>query len=222
MGLLNVEGTKMSKSLGNYVSLKDGLDRFGAELIVFVTMKHHYRSAIDFNNRLFHESLNNLCEYHLAFQALGVTGSEPAPASAVTQELDQAFDEAMAEDFNTPLALQTILQALRTALTQPPSAERTALAARARKLGQVLDLFRPERTLESVRTDSLRFQTNYLKRPALTPADIERLITERMDAHKAKDFKRSDTIRDELLASGVTLLDSAKGDTGWQFAVSAK
>lgn len=220
VGLLNIEGTKMSKSLNNFISLREGIEKYGAELLTFVTMKHHYRSAIDFSDRLFHETLNSLCEYYEAFEALGAKGDAQA-ASPVTQALDRAFDEAMQEDFNTTLALQAILNELRQALKSPDSA-RTVIAARARHLGQVLGLFRSELTLARIREEGLRFQTAYLKRPPLTPADIEQLIRERVEARKAKNFARSDEIRNELLKSGVTLLDAASGGTTWQFSVTAK
>jgi cysteinyl-tRNA synthetase len=73
-----------------------------------------------------------------------------------------------------------------------------------------------------VRRECLRFQTAYLERPSLTPEDIEQLIRERVEVRKAKNFARSDEIRNELLKSGVTLLDAATGGTTWQFAVTAK
>lgn len=223
VGLLNIEGTKMSKSLNNYISLREGIDKYGAELLTFVTIKHHYRSAIDFSDRLFHETLNNLCEYYEAFEALGATGAlaDGAPATAATAALDKAFDEAMREDFNTTVALQVILTELRQAL-KSSDPKRFEIAARARTLGQIFGLFRPDLSLATVRRECLRFQTDYLDRPSLTPEEIEQLIRDRVEARKAKNFARSDEIRGELLKSGVTLLDAATGGTTWQFAVTAK
>ena len=219
VGLLNVDGTKMSKSLGNFISLREGIEKYGPELLTFATIKHHYRSAIDFSDRLFHESLNNLCEYYEAFEALGASGA-PQAATPATALLDRAFDEAMSEDFNTTIALQVILNELRGAL-KGADAHRAEVGARARHLGQILGLFRSELTLEKVRVECLKFQTAYLKRPALTPEDIARLIEERAEARRSKNFARSDEIRKELLASGVTLLDASTGGTTWQFAVTA-
>lgn len=216
VGLLNVEGAKMSKSLGNFVTLRAGIEKYGAELLSFVTAKHHYRSPIDFADRLFHESLNNLCEFYVLFDELAPGLRAPSPSPI--RQLDEAFRAEMDEDLNSPRALTVLLSALREARSAPPE-QRASVAGRVRALGGILGLFRPEYDLGSVRDAALRFQTSYLQRPTLTSADVDAAIARRAEARRQRDWKTSDQVRDELLLSGVTLCDAPNAPTTWQFSV---
>jgi cysteinyl-tRNA synthetase len=181
-------------------------------LLTFVTAKHHYRSPIDFCDRLFHETLNQLCEFH------DLIGAPASAAQGRDTPLDADFQAEMDEDLNSPRAMQVLMTALREASARPPS-ERAQVAAKVRQLSEILGIYQPSQSAADVRAACLRFQTDFLKRPLLTVDSVEALLMQRTAARQRRDWKESDRIRDELLISGVTVCDSPTGATTWQFTV---
>ncbi len=232
-GFVNINSEKMSKSLGNFFTIREVLDKFDPETLRFFILSAHYRSPIDFSDQNLDEARTGL---ERIFSCLAVidealnrlpTSSElPAveSLSPIGQELQEKveqftsrFVEAMDDDFNTAQALGVLFETVRAsnrflAESKEPSAVAISLIARVRHLfdeaGAVLGLFstKPALWLEGIKSAKAG-------QIDITPADIERLIVERAEARAAKNFKRGDEIRDLLLDKGIQLLDSAQGTT---------
>jgi len=232
-GFVNINSEKMSKSLGNFFTIRTVLEKYDPETLRFFILSAHYRSPIDFSDQNLDDARAGLeriysclaaLEEHLHAQpATGdLPGVESLPEAAMElrDKLEQAiprFVEAMDDDFNTAQALGILFEIVRaTNRVLAEVKEHTpvvlSLLAHARHLfvetGDVLGLFgsKPARWLEGIKTARAGEMD-------ITPEEIERLIVERAEARKAKDFKRSDEIRDLLLARGIQLLDSAQGTT---------
>ncbi|KAB0671405.1 cysteine--tRNA ligase [Oryzomonas sagensis] len=232
-GFVNINSEKMSKSLGNFFTIRQVLEKFDPETLRFFILSAHYRSPIDFSDQNLDEAQAGLERIYSFLAALDdilldnpappelPAGEAPADAGMELQDklenLIPRFCEAMDDDFNTAQALGVLFDVVRAgnrflAEMGAPDPAGLSLIARTRdrfaEVGQVLGLFgsRPAAWLEGIKS-SKADQIN------ISPAEIERLIVERAEARKAKNFKRSDEIRDLLLEKGVQLLDSAQGTT---------
>jgi cysteinyl-tRNA synthetase len=222
-GFVNVNHEKMSKSLGNFFTIRDILARYDAEVVRFFILTAHYRSPIDFADQQLDEAGQALSRCYEALDQAGrisVPGevgeipAELAEAAAKLDELDARFREAMDDDFNSAQAIGHLFEGVR-ALNRLLAADQPALTgaiAAGRetllRLGGVLGLF------VSVPAEWLARQAQRrLQESGLDATIIEGLIEERLAARKNRDFARADQIRDELAAKGVQLLDSAQGTT---------
>jgi len=233
-GFVNVNAEKMSKSLGNFFTIREILETFDPEVVRFFILQAHYRSPIDFSDQNLKEAgagLSRIYEALLAAeellatqesvpeQAEGLKGNDAESAELVAG-LEQRFREAMDDDFNTALAIGHLFEVVRTLnriATEKHYKKKPGLLAVLRdghrevlRLGGVLGLFTTPAGAWLEREKMLG-----LVGTGLSPEMIEALIDERMVARKNKDFARSDQIRDDLAARGVLLLDSAQG-TGWK------
>lgn len=222
-GLLNIEGQKMSKSLNNFVTLVDGLERYGTTPIRYAVARHHYRSHLDLNNKLIRESLNALLDYHKLFARIStdtVVASSVLELGEEAQSVARAFESAMNSDFNSPEALVVLDKArarVQAALDQGADIEDASLVEVVyviKSLGNIVGLFFD--SLEKIQDDGLRAMSSILGGARRTPSDIERLLEERVQARALKDFNRSDAIRDELKGCGIEVLDSKEG-SAWRF-----
>jgi len=228
-GFVNINSEKMSKSLGNFFTIREVLERFDPETLRFFILSAHYRSPIDFSDQNLDEAQTGLERIYACLaaieEALGgdvVAGNRAAAFEGgelqeKAEQLIQRFREAMDDDFNSAQALGALFETVRAsnrflAEMKLKDTSAHALLTRVRELfaeiGGVLGLFgsRPAAWLDAV--NSAR-----AGQIDIAPEEIERLIVERNDARKARDFKRSDEIRDMLLAKGIQLLDSAQGTT---------
>jgi cysteinyl-tRNA synthetase len=184
-GFLQVEGEKMSKSVGNFTIIRDVLADWPGDVVRLTMLSSHYRQPINWTVKGLEEAEKALAGF---FDAAS-TEAEPRPAPAVL--------EALLDDVNTPKALAE-MHGLKN-------------AAGRRALAGTLGFF-------GFRRDELKaWQAKHAPEPALAVEEIERRITARNDARKAKDFKESDRIRDELAKMGVVLKDSKDGTT-WEVA----
>lgn len=232
-GFVNINSEKMSKSLGNFFTIREVLDKFDPETLRFFILSAHYRSPIDFSDQNLDEARTGLERIYSCLKAIDeVLNSVPTSAelpaletlSPVGLELQEKleqfiprFVEAMDDDFNTAQALGVLFETVRAsnrflAESKELTAVALSLIARVRHLfdeaGAVLGLFatKPSAWLEGIKSAKA-------DQIDITPDEIERLIVERAEARAAKNFKRGDEIRDLLLDKGIQLLDSAQGTT---------
>ncbi len=193
-GLLNVDNEKMSKSLGNFFTIRDVLKRYDGETIRFSMVRTHYRSPVNFSDAGLDDARSSLRRLYTALDAVPVD----APAQVDWAEpRAAAFREAMNDDFNTPIAIAVLFDLA----TEVNRHRRVADAALLKNLAGVLGhLQQPPRA--------------FLQAGAgLDEGRIEALIGERREAKARGDYPRSDAIRNELASQGVVLKDTAQGTT---------
>jgi cysteinyl-tRNA synthetase len=197
-GFLNVDNEKMSKSLGNFFTIRAVLKHYDAEVIRFFLLRTQYRSPFNYSDQHIDDARSALTRLYVALRDVALD----------TQELDWneahavRFRDAMNDDFNTPVALAALFDlANEVNKTKAPD-----LARQLRKLGGVLGL---------LQRDSLEFLQKSPDTGGLTDAVIEARIAERQEAKKTRDFPRADAIRAQLLEAGIVLEDSAQG-TVWR------
>jgi cysteinyl-tRNA synthetase len=232
-GFVNINSEKMSKSLGNFFTIRTVLEQYDPETLRFFILSAHYRSPIDFSDQNLDEAQTGLERIYSCLavldEALSAQPSSvdlpaletlPEAGLELREKVDQAiprFCEAMDDDFNTALSLGVLFETVRATNRFLAEAKEfgplaLSLLAHVRNIfaetGAVLGLFsrRPAEWLGAIKAAKAG-------QMSILPDEIERLITERAEARKAKDFKRGDEIRDLLLQQGVQLLDSPQGTT---------
>jgi cysteinyl-tRNA synthetase len=193
-GALRVGDEKMSKSLGNFWTIRDALAKYDGEVLRLFLVRSHYRSQVSFGEEHVGEARAGLTRLYTALRdappaAGGVDWSEPHA---------QRFGEAMDDDFNTAEAVGVLFE-LASEVNRTKSSE---LARQLKALGGLLGLLQRE-PLEFLRGGEGEDDT----------VRIEALIAERAAAKKARNFAEADRIRAELAAQGIVLEDSASGTT---------
>ena len=199
-GFVTRDHEKMSKSLGNFFTIREILARFDAETTRFFIVRAHYRSALNYSDAHLEDARSALRRLYTALALV-----PPSPSSEIDWEQGhaRAFKAAMDEDFGTPEAVAVLFE-LATEVNKTRSA---ALAGLLRALGACLGLLQaePEAFLQAgARLDALA---------------IEALIAQRTLAKSQRDYAQADLIRQQLLALGITLKDGAAGTT-WQAAAA--
>ncbi len=224
-GLLEVNGSKMSKSSGNFFTINDALERYGKELITFVIHRHHYRSPIDFNDKLFKDNINSLCEFYWSFdEALLLQENiEVNLENKLVQTMSQEFEAAMEDDFNTPVALVVLSKYLKEAEKKGKEGDQeTKLAIHKNiiRYGRVLGLFSTAYNLRKILEELLKFQQFSLGvKEMLTVTAVENILGEREKARAEKMYQKSDELRDLLSAHGIKVMDAAQESNKWQFLI---
>jgi cysteinyl-tRNA synthetase len=227
-GFITLAKEKMSKSLGNFFTIADILEKFEPEAVRLFLLMTHYRHPIEFSDEQLREAEAMLDRYYQSVsRATDFLGVPSKKEKGIADELEKAilsmkekFRESMDDDFNTAGAVGHIYELIRELnrfLDSKPSGEKAREAVRSAldalsELGDVLRLFR--RTPEQWYAALLE-----LKVEGVSRADISSMIEKRDAARKEKDYKESDRIRDELASKGVVLEDKPGGVTAWKVRV---
>jgi cysteinyl-tRNA synthetase len=190
-GFLQVEGEKMSKSLGNFVTIRELLADWPGEVLRLNMLKTHYRSPIDWTLKGIEESAKTLDDWY--WIAADSPGERPSDTVL----------EALSDDLNTPQMIAS-LHGLRNSAASGSERDRSEFAASLRLLG-----FLSESAAE--------WKGRKQEASGIDAAQVDQLISDRTVARARKDFKESDRIRDELAAMGVVIKDSKEGTT-WEIA----
>lgn len=207
-GAVRVDDEKMSKSLNNFFTIRDVLEKYHGEVVRYFLLSSHYRSAIDYSETSLIEARQGVERFYLALRNVA---DVPAIALADMQSSTYyaRFIEAMNRDFNTPEAfavLHDLVRALNNATSGNDPADPRQLAGQLKALGNLLGL------LQENPADFLRGKA---AKDGLSDSAIEDLIAQRVAAKKAKDFARADAIREQLMQQGIVLEDSRDG-TQWR------
>jgi cysteinyl-tRNA synthetase len=199
-GFVRINEEKMSKSLGNFFTVREILERYRPEEIRYFILTAQYRSPLNYADDQLDAARAALTRLYTALRGL------PDAQALEGTDYERRFAEAMDDDFNTPIALSVLFdlaRELNKAREEGGSEQGAALGALLRKLAGHLGLLSddPERYLKGESADGLSDQ------------EIEALIQARANARKAKNFAEADRIRDELQSKGVILEDGAGGTT---------
>ena len=213
-GFVNIDDEKMSKSLGNFFTVRDVLKTLrDPEVLRFFLLSSHYRGPINYSSAQLAQADETLAGLYRALKGAPAAAGGGGSASAYQREVRGRFDSAMDDDFNTPDAM-AVVQSVARDLNIAKAAGDTARARDAAdvmlSMGRILGLFQQDPEI-------------YLKRGlaaggGLSDADVEEQLSARRRARAAKNFAESDRIRDELTAAGILLEDKPGGVTQWRRA----
>ena len=202
---LNIDNKKMSKSLGNFRTVREISEQYDLQVLRFFMLSAHYRSPLNFSADLMEASKNGLerivnaaenLKYKRKNAKTEAMTEEEKSAYAQTEEFVKEFEDAMDDDFNTADAVAAVFDLVKYLNTN--TSEESS--------GEYLDaLLKRLVTL----TDVLGLIVD--KKEEMLAEDIEKMIEERQAARKAKDFAKADAIRDELLSRGIILEDTREG-----------
>jgi len=204
VGFVNVNEEKMSKSLGNFFTIREVLESYDGETLRYFILSSHYRSPLNFSDANLDNAKNAITKLYTSIRGLK---SSTASTDEISQRLDyeQRFDAALDDDFNTPIAISILFE-----ISKQINLEKekdidfaSALSGLLVRLGGYLGILQnnPE---------------DFLKQGVqLSDEEIDQKIKDRNLARSEKDFALSDQIRNELEAHGIILEDSAEG-TSWR------
>ncbi len=202
---LNIDNRKMSKSLGNFFTVREISEKYDLQVLRFFMLSAHYRSPLNFSAELMESSKNALERIRNAVSNLGYILDAAAAGEMTEAErselanvnaFEAKFDEAMDDDFNTADAIAAVFELVKYANSSVNSGNTKSFVQDVRdeiiKLCDILGIIAEEKE-------------------ELLDDEIEKLIEERQAARKAKNFARADEIRNQLLEKGITLLDTREG-----------
>ena len=202
-GPVRVNKEKMSKSLGNFFTIREVLKEHHPEVVRYFLASVHYRSSIDYSLDSLKEARSALDRFYQALESVSTDQVDVEPS-----EYSERFFRAMDDDFNTPMAFAVLFE-MASELNRLKGKDDIAaskMASQIKAMAGMLGLLQQD-------------PTSFLQQGVageINADDIEALIAERKEARASKDFARSDEIRDQLAAAGVVLKDSAEGTTWYR------
>lgn len=209
MGFINIDGEKMSKSLGNFFTIREVMDKFHPETIRFFLLSSHYRSPVNFSDTALKESHTALSRIYQSLKSAENFGVISIIPKAWESEAGQAFAKAMNDDFNTPKAVSvlfSVVTEINRAMKAGEYQKATQEASTLKTLSSVLNI------AQSSPHEFL--QANIGNKPdGLSDAEIANKIAQRQQAKAQKNFAKADAIRDELKSQGIELEDGRMGTT---------
>ena len=202
-GAVRVNKEKMSKSLGNFFTIREVLAKYPAEVVRYLLTASHYRSQIDYSEDSLVEAQSGLERFYTALQDVPVSESPELQGEYV-----ERFNAAMDDDFNSREALAVLFDMAREVnkLKRDDVSSASALASQLKALGNIMGL---------LMQDPAEFLRGEAADGDLSDAEIDDLMQQRNQAKVDRDFARADAIRDELKNQGVVLEDSREG-TRWR------
>lgn len=208
-GMLQLGGEKMSKSLGNMVTIKDFISRRDADVMRMLVLSGNYRAPLIFNDETQDAAEKNIERLKTALRPASpsANGLSADATSAIASQADSAkesFVNAMDDDFNTPLALAALYELVKAINT-------------ARDNDANDEQLKPAQSMLRELTGVLGLRLNEKQGSSEQDAQVEALIAERNEARTQKQWARSDELRDQLKEMGVTIEDSKDGTT-WRWA----
>jgi cysteinyl-tRNA synthetase len=214
-GFVNINSEKMSKSLGNFLMIKDVLKSCHPEALRLFLLSSHYRNPVDYTQQYIEEAESGLEKIYALLHRIEEAGIEPAPYG----DLWERFCEAMDDDFNTAKAVGFIFDSVRNTnrildKAKPDDEDKNAVAGEfhaLKKIGRILGFFN-----ESPAEFLNKKKSKAIESGSIDPDEIEKLIVERRESRKAKNFARADEIRQILKEKNIVLEDRPDGTTVWK------
>lgn len=205
-GAVRVDGEKMSKSLGNFFTIRDVLEKYHPEVVRFLLVSSHYRSPINYAEDNLIEARAGLERFYGALRDFAEV--QPTPLAELQSSYYQAFVEAMNDDFNTREALASMYNLVRDLNTaaKAGSADAVRLASELKAMGLILGILQenPEVFLQSGSSDQIAAEK------------VDALVAERIQAKKDKNYGRADEIRKLLGENGIVIEDAKDGTSKWR------
>ena len=200
-GAVRVNNEKMSKSLGNFFTVRDVLEKYNPEVVRFLMVSSQYRSPIDYSEQSLLEAKVGLERMYTSLQG------QDLATEYVSSAYTERYQDAMNDDFNTPVAISVLFDLVRE-LNKAKASGADNAPSLAKELSVLAEL------LGLLGQDPEYFLKNSVVNDGISEEEIEAFIAERIQARKDKNFARSDEIRDSLAEQGITLLDTREG-TSW-------
>lgn len=203
-GFLNIDNRKMSKSLGNFFTVREIGEKYDLQVLRFFMLSAHYRSPLNFSAEIMESSKNALERIltavetlnHLAETAVSGMTAEEEKACEEMRQFRAKFEEAMDDDLNTADAVSSVFELVKFANTNASAdSSKEFVETLKKEISELCDILG---IITEKKADTLE-------------AEVEALIAERQAARKAKDFAKADEIRDKLLAMGIQLKDTREG-----------
>ena len=202
VGFVNIDDEKMSKSLNNFFTIRDVLKNYDGETLRYFLISSHYRSPLNYSEANIKSAQSGLKRLYNALKGLSINTED---SSISGTDYEKKFNEALNDDFNTPMALSILFEIAKQInierITNPEKAG--ALSSQLVKLGNYIGI------LEYNAEEYLKLGSE------LSESEISKKIEQREAARNTKDFALSDQIRDELIELGIILEDSING-TSWR------